>query len=126
AVCDLANQQLASVSLGPSNIDLFVIGFDNRVYTPSLHDALPFYRNPDGTVNPDGHFFSLPGRAVFDREKQQLAAVSRGPGNIDRLVVDTDDLSCYIFWNDQIGWNRNTDGTVNPDGHFFSLPGRAV
>jgi hypothetical protein len=91
------------------------------VWTTFWNDQTGWDRNPDGTVNPEGHFFPLPGRAVFDRERQQLAAVSRGPGNIDLFVIGFDNRVWTTFWNDQTGWDRNPDGHINPDGHFFPV-----
>lgn len=35
-------------------------------------------------------WFPLPGEAVFDRNKQQIAAVSRAPGNLDLFVIGFD------------------------------------
>jgi hypothetical protein len=120
AVFDHEKQQLAAVSRGPGNLDVFVIGFDNRVWTTFWNDQTGWDRNPDGQVNPEGHFFPLPGRAVFDHERQQLAAVSRGPENLDVFVIGFDNHVWTTFWNEQDGWG------AGPNGHFFPLPGRAV
>ena len=106
AVFDRDKQQVAAVSRAPGNLDLFVIGFDNRVWTTFWNDAVGW--NPD--------WFPLPGQAVFDREQQQMAAVSRAPGNLDLFVIGFDNHVWTTFWNDQVGWN--------PD--WFPLPGQAV
>ena len=106
AVFDREKQQLAAVSRFPGQLDVFVIGFDNRVWTT--------FWNENTGWNPD--FFPLPGQAVFDREKQQLAAVSRFPGQLDVFVIGFDNRVWTTFWNENTGWN--------PD--FFPLPGQAV
>ncbi|CAN5395068.1 hypothetical protein BH09ACT7_BH09ACT7_03720 [soil metagenome] len=106
AVFDRERQQLAAVSRTPGNLDLFVIGFDNRVWTT-------FWPSANGW---NGDWFPLPGQAVFDHEKQQIAAVSRAPGNLDLFVVGFDNRVWTTFWNDATGWNAD----------WFPLPGQAV
>lgn len=46
--------------------------------------------------NPD--WFPLPGQAVFDRERQQIAAASRAPGNLDLFVIGFDNRVWTTFW----------------------------
>ena len=106
AVFDRDKQQIAAVSRGPGNLDLFVIGFDNHVWTT--------FWNQGGGWNAD--WFPLPGQAVFDRDKQQIAAVSRGPGNLDLFVIGFDNHVWTTFWNEAGGWNAD----------WFPLPGQAV
>ncbi|MEU7524063.1 hypothetical protein ACIHBD_36750, partial [Kitasatospora aureofaciens] len=53
----------------------------------------------------NGDFFPLPGSAVFDHTTQQLAAVSRAPGNLDLFVIGFDNRVWSTFWNDHGGWN---------------------
>ena len=43
-------------------------------------------------------WFPLPGQAVFDRDKQQLAAISRAPGNLDLFVIGFDNRVWSTFW----------------------------
>ncbi|TDF59518.1 hypothetical protein [Cupriavidus sp. L7L] len=105
-VFDHQKQQIAAVSRAPGNLDLFVIGFDNRVYSTFWNDQVGW--NPD--------WFPLPGQHVFDHQKQQIAAVSRAPGNLDLFVIGFDNRVYSTFWNDQVGWN--------PD--WFPLPGQHV
>ncbi|MBD2066125.1 hypothetical protein H6F93_01030, partial [Leptolyngbya sp. FACHB-671] len=90
AVFDREKQQIAAVSRAPGNLDLFVIGFDNHVWTTFWNDAQGW----------NGDWFLLPGQAVFDREKQQIAAVSRAPGNLDLFVIGFDNHVWTTFWND--------------------------
>ena len=94
AVFDREKQQIAAVSRAPGNLDLFVIGFDNHVWTTFWNDA--------GGWAPD--WFPLPGQAVFDHEKQQIAAVSRAPGNLDLFVIGFDNHVWTTFWNAAGGW----------------------
>ena len=106
AVFDRERQQVAAVSRAPGNLDLFVIGFDNRIWSTFWND----------TGGWNGDWFPLPGQAVFDRERQQVAAVSRAPGNLDLFVIGFDNRIWSTFWNDSGGWN----------GDWFPLPGQAV
>jgi hypothetical protein len=43
-------------------------------------------------------WFPLPGQAVFDRDKQQIAAVSRAPSNLDLFVIGFDNHVWTTFW----------------------------
>ena len=88
-VFDHQKQQIAAVSRSPGNLDLFVIGFDNRVYTT-------FWPN-NGHWNAD--WFPLPGQHRFDHQKQQIAAVSRSPGNLDLFTIGFDNRAYTTFWN---------------------------
>jgi hypothetical protein len=106
AVFDHVNQQVAAVSRAPGNLDLFIVGFDNRVWTTFWNDQVGW----------NGDWFPLPGQAVFDHANQHVAAVSRAPGNLDTFIVGFDNRVWTTFWNDQVGWN----------GDWFPLPGQAV
>ena len=106
AVFDRDKQQIAAVSRAPGNLDLFVIGFDNHVWST-------FWSAAGGW---NGDWFPLPGQAVFDRDKQQIAAVSRAPGNLDLFVIGFDNHVWSTFWSAASGWN----------GDWFPLPGQAV
>ncbi|WP_190858548.1 hypothetical protein, partial [Actinomadura sp. RB99] len=110
-VFDRTKQRVAAVSRGQGNLDLFVIGFDNRVWSTFWNDQVGW--NPGG-------WFPLPGQAVFDRTKQQLAAVSRASGNLDLFMIGFDNRVWSTFWNEHDGWG------TSPNGHFFPLPGQAV
>jgi hypothetical protein len=58
---------------------------------------LPDHRdwNPAGW---NGDWVSLPGQAVFDRERQQIAAVSREANNLDLFVIGFDNHVWATFW----------------------------
>ncbi|WP_223995391.1 hypothetical protein, partial [Cupriavidus pampae] len=108
AVFDRDKQHVAAVSRAPGNLDLFVIGFDNRVYST-------FWPNVAGNWN--GEWFPLPGQHVFDHQTQQIAAVSRAPGNLDLFVIGFDNRVYSTFWPNAAGqWNSE----------WFPLPGRHV
>jgi hypothetical protein len=108
AVFDRDKQRITAVSRAPGNLDLFVIGNDNRVYST-------YWPNADGHWNPE--WFPIRGQAVFDRDKQQIAAVSRAPGNLDLFVIGNDNRVYSTYWNDVGGWSPN---------EWFPLPGQAV
>ncbi|MEZ4617909.1 MAG: hypothetical protein R2867_20700 [Caldilineaceae bacterium] len=101
---DRDKQQIVAVSRAPGNLDLFVIGFDNRVWTTFWNE---------GGWSAD--WFPLPGQAVFDRDKQQIAAVSRAAGNLDLFIIGFDNHVWTTFWNEG-GWSAD----------WFPLPGQAV
>ncbi|MET0898656.1 MAG: M12 family metallopeptidase [Mycobacterium sp.] len=101
-VFDHTTQQIAAVSRGPNNLDLFVVGLDNRVYTH-------FWNG-----NWNGDWFPLPGQHVFDNQRQHVAAVSRGPDNLDLFIIGFDNRVYTHFWNGN--WN----------GDWFPLPGRHI
>jgi hypothetical protein len=48
----------------------------------------------------NGDFFPLPGQAVFDHEKQQLAVVSRFSGQLDVFVIGFDNHTWSTYWGD--------------------------
>ncbi|MEV0666438.1 G1 family glutamic endopeptidase [Actinomadura luteofluorescens] len=99
AVFDHTTQHIAAVSRAPGNLDLFVTGFDNRAWTT-------WWNWQDGWGDPqNGHYFPLPGGAVFDHTTQQIAAVSRAPGNLDLFIIGFDNRGWSEFWNDHVGWN---------------------
>jgi hypothetical protein len=106
AVFDRDRQQVAAVSRSPGHLDLFIIGFDNRVWSTSWSQS--------GGWNDD--WFPLPGAAVFDRDTQQLAAVSRGAGSLDLFVIGFDNRVWSMAWSDLHGWNLD----------WFPLPGKAL
>ena len=53
----------------------------------------------------DAGFFPLPGAAVFDHQKQHVAAVARTANNLDLFVIGNDDHVWSEFWNSRVGWN---------------------
>ena len=61
-------------------------------------------------------WFPTPRQAVFDHDQQQVAAVSRAPGNLDLFIVGNDNHVWTTYWNDQAGWSSD----------WFPVPGQAV
>src|SRR3954453_18490781 len=106
AVFDWEHQQLSVVSRAPGNLDVFVLGYDKKIWTTYWNDQQGWAAEQ----------FPLPGQAVFDWEHQQLAAVSRAPGNLDVFVLGYDKKIWTTYWNDQQGWAPEP----------FRLPGQAA
>jgi hypothetical protein len=44
---------------------------------------------------------------VFDREHQQIAAVSRASGNLDLFVIGNDNHIWTTYWSDQASWSAD-------------------
>ena len=65
-VFDHASQQISVVSRTPNNLDLFVIGFDNVVYSAA-------WSADSGWSG----WFQLHPETVFDHASQQISVVSR-------------------------------------------------
>src|SRR5437588_416361 len=106
AVFDKDHQQVAAVSRAPGNLDLFIVGNDNHVWSTWWNDHAGWA--PD--------WFPLSLHAVLAIYHQQVAAVSRAPGNLDLFIVGFDDHVWSIFWNDHDGWSKD----------WFPLPSEAV
>jgi hypothetical protein len=82
AVFDAAHQHVAAVSCDAGNLDLFVIGSDNHVWSTFWSDK---------GWNPDWFQVSgQPGQVVFDATQQQITAVSRAQGNLDLFLLGSD------------------------------------
>jgi IgA Peptidase M64 len=90
AVFDWEHQQLAVVSRAPGNLDVFVIGYDKKIWTTYWNDQQGWAPEP----------FPLPGQAVFDWEHQRLAVVSRANTNLDVFVIGYDKKIWTTFWGD--------------------------
>lgn len=103
---DHLHQRIAAISRAHGNLDLFLIGFDNRVWTTFWNTAHGWH----------GDWFPLPGAARFDHNRQQITAVSRAPGSLDLFVLGFDDRPWTTFWSDATGWNSD----------WFPLPGHAT
>lgn len=105
AVFDRDRQRVAAVGRAPGHLDLFAIGFDNRVWSTFWHAATGWHAD----------WFPLPGQDTFNRDTQHVTAVSRAPGNLDLFVIGFDNRVWSTFWTDLHGWN----------GNWFALPGHA-
>ena len=106
AVFDWQHQRIAAVSRAPGNLDLFVIGYDKKLWSTYWSAHTGWAPSP----------FPLPGDPVFDFEHQQIAAVSRAPGNLDLFVIGYDKKLWSTYWSDSTGWAPSP----------FPQPGQAV
>jgi hypothetical protein len=68
-------------------------------------------------------WFPLPGQAVFDREKQQIAAVSRTPNNLDLFVIGFDNHVWTTFWGQRAANPVITLRAVEDQGRFIEVDG---
>ena len=108
-VFDHTTQQIAAFSRTPNNIDLFVVGFDNAVWSTFWTAA--------GGWNPGG-WFKIHPEIVFDHRTQQIAAFSRTPNNIDLFVVGFDNAVWSTFWTAAGGWNPGGWFKIHPETVF--------
>ncbi|HEX8609905.1 MAG TPA: hypothetical protein VF800_01280 [Telluria sp.] len=106
AVFDHGTQRIAAVARAPGILDLFVIGFDNRVWTT-------FWTEQTGW---NADWFPLPGGARFDHERQQVVALSRAPGILDLFVIGFDNHVWSTYWTESSGWSSE----------WFPIPGATV
>ena len=88
-VFDHTTQRLAAVSRGPGNLDLFVIGFDNAVWTTFWTQA--------GGWNPGG-WFQIHPETVFDRGSQETVALARVSDHIDLFLIGFDNAVWSAWW----------------------------
>ncbi|MEU3862695.1 hypothetical protein AB0F03_36215, partial [Streptomyces sp. NPDC028722] len=93
-VFDHTVQKITAVARKPDQIDLFAIGFDDRVWTT--------FWNPQNSWNP---WFQIHPETVFDHHAQSISAVARMPDQIDLFTIGFDDRVWTTFWNPQNGWN---------------------
>ena len=93
-VFDHASQQISVVSRTPNNLDLFVIGFDNVVYSAA-------WSADSGWSG----WFQLHPETVFDRASQQISVVSRTPNNLDLFVIGFDNVVYSAAWSADSGWS---------------------
>jgi hypothetical protein len=106
---DHTSQQISAISRTPNNLDLFVIGFDNVVYSNFWSAA--------GGWNPGG-WFKLHPETVFDHTKQKIAVVSRTPNNLDLFVIGFDNAVWTTFWSAAGGWNPGGWFRLHPETVF--------
>ncbi|MFF0434115.1 hypothetical protein ACFYU9_18030 [Streptomyces sp. NPDC004327] len=95
---------ITSVSRSEENVDLFVVGNDNRVWSQFWSAQAGWH----------GDWFPVPGQAVFDG--QPVAAVARDAEHLDLFVVGYDNRVWSQFWSAQTGWH----------GDWMPVPGQAV
>jgi hypothetical protein len=88
AVFDRDKQHVSAVSRALGNLDLFVIGFDNHIWSTFWN----------GRTGWNSDWFPLPWQAVFDRDKQRVAAVARTRDSIDLFVLGFDNHIWSSYW----------------------------
>ncbi len=93
ALFDHTKQQLVAISPNPGHIDLFVIGFDNAVWSTWWEQAAGWQS-----------WFQIHKETVFDETKQQVCAVSRNPGHVDLFVIGFDNAVWSTWWEQAAGW----------------------
>jgi hypothetical protein len=108
-VFDHTNQQITAVSRASGNLDLFVIGFDNAVWST-------FWTGQRGWNQ--GGWFQIHPETVFDHTTQRITAVSRAPGNLDLFVIGFDNAVWSTFWTEQGGWNQGGWFQLHPETVF--------
>ncbi|SDO91641.1 hypothetical protein SAMN04487981_114197 [Streptomyces sp. cf386] len=99
-----SSAQVASVSRAEDHLDLFVVGYDNHVWTQNWSAGAGWH--PD--------WGPVPGAAVFDQ--QPVAAVSRDKDHLDLFLIGNDNHIWSTFWSAGGGWSRD----------WFPVPGQAV
>ena len=107
-VFDHTTQQITAVARTPGNLDLFVIGFDNAVWTTFWTQA--------GGWSP-GDWFQIHKETVFDHTSQHVIAISRAPGNLDLFVIGFDNAVWSTFWTQAAGWSQGWF-KIHPDTVF--------
>ena len=76
------------VSRVPGHLDLFAIGFDNRVRSTFWSEATGW----------SSHWFQLPGGTTFDHTTRQISALARAAGTLDLFAIRSDDSVWTMFW----------------------------
>ena len=90
AMFDREKQRITVVSRSQNNLDLFVIGNDDRVWST--------FWPVQGGWNWNADWFPLPGQARFAHLTQQVVAVARTPANLDLFVIGNDGRVYSTFW----------------------------
>jgi hypothetical protein len=120
-VFDHAAQTVTAVARTPDHMDLFVIGFDNAIWS-TWWDA-------QGGWNPGG-WYQIHPETVFDHAAQTVTAVARTPDHMDLFVIGFDNAiwstwwgvqDLYIYWdNPFVGLNRYHQSVAPGFGISFS------
>jgi hypothetical protein len=86
-VFDHTTQQLFALARNSFHIDLFVIGFDNVIWT-TWWEAGPGWQP----------WFQIHPETVFDHTTQQLFALSRNRGHVELFVLGFDNAAWSARW----------------------------
>jgi hypothetical protein len=94
-VFDRARQHISAIARTPTHIDLFVIGFDNAVWSSWWEDDATGWRA----------WFQIHPETVFDHTTQHVTAIARTSSHIDLFVIGFDNAVWSSWWEaDAIGW----------------------
>ena len=93
-VFDHTKQHVTVLSRTPDHIDLFVIGFDNAIWSCWWAADATGWRP----------WFQIHPETVFDHTTQHVTAIARASGNIDLFVIGFDNAIWSSWWvDDEIG-----------------------
>jgi hypothetical protein len=92
-VFDHTTQQVVALSRNPDHVDLFVIGFDNAVWS-TWWEASPGWQP----------WFKIHPETVFDHTTQKVVALSRNPDHVDLFVIGFDNAVWSTWWEAGPGW----------------------
>jgi galactan endo-1,6-beta-galactosidase len=106
---DHKSQRVTALSRNPNHVDLFAIGFDDKVYT-TFWDA-------SGGWSPSG-WFAIHPEASFDHESQRVTALSRNPNYVDLFVIGFNDHVYTTFWGASGGWSPSGWFAIHPEALF--------
>jgi hypothetical protein len=119
-VFDYTAQQITAVARTQTHVDLFVIGFDNAVWSCWWEGDATGWRP----------WFQIHPETVFDRTRQQIAALTRDQDHVDLFTVGFDNViwsaawglnSMYLHFNNPFAGNNKYDQNITgPCGLYFS------
>ncbi|WP_317971456.1 hypothetical protein [Paenibacillus sp. CCS19] len=104
---DHTTQKITAISRNPNHLDLFVIGFDNAVWSTWWEPAI-------GWAN----WFQIHAGTVFDHTKQEIAAITRNPDQIDLFVIGFDNAVWSTWWETHSGWAAGGWIQIHPETRF--------
>ncbi len=94
-VFDHTTQQVSAIARNDHHVDLFVIGFDNVVWSSWWEPDAQSWRP----------WFQLHPETVFDHTTQQVSAIARNDHHVDLFVVGFDNAIWSCWWEaDAGGW----------------------
>ncbi|HWW03560.1 MAG TPA: hypothetical protein VNZ64_27905 [Candidatus Acidoferrum sp.] len=93
-VFDHTTQQIATVARTNNHVDLFVIGFDNAVWST--------WWEPGPGWSP---WFQIHPETVFDHTTQRIATVARTQNHVDLFVIGFDNAVWSTWWEQGPGWS---------------------